>query len=219
VTSPDARLQRPEYLGGGSAPVTFNPVTQTSETGTKTPQGNLAAYAVVGTNRFGFTKSFTEHTIVIGLVMVRAELSYQYGLHRMWSRETRYDFYWPAFSHLGEQSVLNKEIYAVGRAGPTDDEVFGYQERWAEYRYAPSMITGKFRSNTPNGSLDFWHVAQEYSACPALNEAFITEIPPIDRIIAVTDPEEPEFIFDSHFSVKAVRPMPTYSVPGYIDHF
>lgn len=214
VTSPDARLQRPEYLGGGSTPVNITPVTQQSSTDTTTPQGNLAAFGTAHLNNHGFSKSFTEHTIIIGLVSVRADLTYQQGLNRMFSRSTRYDFYWPALSHLGEQSILNKEIMADGTA--TDDAVFGYQERYAEYRYKPSNITSLFRSNA-TGSLDAWHLSQEFGSLPALNASFIEDNPPIDRIVAV--PSEPDFIFDSHMSMRCVRPMPVYSVPGLIDHF
>ncbi|AXH77993.1 MAG: major capsid protein [Microviridae sp.] len=221
VVSPDSRLQRSEYLGGGTVPVVINPVTQTSGTPndsatgyTPTPQGNLAGYGVAGGSHLGFSKSFVEHGVILGMVMVRADLSYQQGLPRMLSRRTRYDYYWPAFSHLGEQAVLNKEIYYQGTA--QDDEVFGYQERWAEYRYYPSKITGKYRSTDPQ-SLDFWHLAQEFTTLPVLSAAFIEENPPIDRVIAV--PSEPQFLFDSHFNMKCTRPMPTYSVPGLIDHF
>jgi len=225
VVSPDARLQRPEFLAGGSVSITINPVSQTSGTGTytDTPQGNLAGYGVAAGSPGGFSKSFVEHSIIIGLVMVRADLSYQQGLNRMFSRRTRYDYYWPAFSHLGEQAVLNKEIFAQGptvidpsTTEPYDEGVFGYQERWAEYRYSPSMITGKFRSNDPQ-PLDVWHLAQDFETLPALNDAFIQENPPIARVIAVQT--EPEFLFDSMFMVKCTRPMPTYSVPGMIDHF
>ncbi|WNK14515.1 MAG: major capsid protein [Microvirus sp.] len=219
VTSPDARLQRPEFLGGGRVEVNINPVTQTSGTPqssgyTKTPQGNLAAYGVAGGQPGGFTKSFVEHSIIIGIMCVRADLSYQQGQHRMFNRKTRYDYFWPAFSHLGEQAVYMKEIYADGTA--QDDEVFGYQERWAEYRYSPSKITGKFRSSDPT-SLDFWHLAQEFTTKPTLGKTFIEEHPPIDRVIAVTG--EPQFIFDSYFAVKCTRPMPTFSTPGLMDHF
>ncbi len=215
VTSDDARLQRPEYLGGGSSPVNVSPIPQTSEAGT-TAQGNLAAMGIVTINNNGFTKSFTEHCIVIGLVSARADLNYQQGMNRSMSRSTRWDFYWPALSHIGEQSILNKEIYTAGVAAGTDDLVFGYQERFAEYRYKPSQITGQFRSNfaTP---LDMWHLAQDFSALPTLGAAFIVEDPPVDRVIAVTS--EPHFIFDSFFSYRCARPMPMYSVPGLIDHF
>jgi hypothetical protein len=214
VTSPDARLQRPEYLGGGSTPVNVTPIEQTSSTDATSPQGNLAAMATASLTNHGFTKSFTEHCVILGLVSVRADLTYQQGLNRMFSRQTRYDFYWPALSHIGEQAVLNKEIYADASAA--DDNVFGYQERYAEYRYKPSMITGKFRSNDA-ASLDAWHLSQEFSSLPGLNSTFIEENPPLDRVIAV--PSEPHFIFDSYISMKCARPMPVYSVPGKIDHF
>jgi len=219
VTSPDARLQRPEYLGGGSTPVNFHPVPQTSgspaDTGyTDTPQGNLSAYGTASFSGHSFTKSFTEHCLILGFVCVRADLTYQQGLNRMWSRRTRFDFYWPALAHLGEQAVLNKEIYA--QATSVDDEVFGYQERYAEYRYKPSLITGQFRSSYTN-SLDVWHLSQDFSALPALNASFIVENPPVSRVIAV--PSEPQFLFDAYFSFKCARPMPVFGVPGMIDHF
>lgn len=215
VVSPDFRLQRPEYLGGGSIPVLVNPVVQTSATSAQpTPAGNLAAYGQAAGSGLGFSKSFVEHCVILGLVNVRADLSYQQGLPRMFSRRTRYDFYWPALAHLGEQAVLNKEIYYTGAA--SDSQVFGYQERWAEYRYFPSKITGKFRSTDPT-PLDSWHLAQEFLSLPALNATFIEENVPLQRALAVTN--EPQFIFDSHFSIKCTRPMPTYSVPGMIDHF
>lgn len=214
VISPDARLQRPEYLGGGSSPVNISPVVQNSETTETSPQGNLAAIGTTTLRGHGFTKSFTEHCVVIGLVCVRADLNYQQGLDRMYSRSTRFDYYWPALSHIGEQAILNKEIMAQGTAA--DNQVFGYQERWAEYRYKRSLITGKFRSTDPQ-SLDTWHLAQDFETLPALNSDFIVENPPVDRVIAVTD--EPHFIFDSHFQYRCARPMPTYSVPGLIDHF
>lgn len=216
VTSPDARLQRPEYLGGGSSPITVHPIAQTSESAT-TPQGNLAAMATASAVGHGFSKSFTEHTLLIGMVSVRADLNYQQGLNRLFSARTRYDFYWPTLAHIGEQAILNKEIYAVGSANPTQDAaVFGYQERYAEYRYKPSMITGKFRSSDPQ-SLDYWHLAQEFGSLPTLNNQFIQENPPVERVVAVTD--EPEFLFDAYFDLKCARPMPMYGVPGLIDHF
>jgi len=220
VTSPDFRLQRPEYLGGGTAMINVSPIAQTSGTPaatgyTTTPQGNLAAVGTVLSRGNGFTKSFTEHCILIGIVSVRADLTYQQGLDRMWSRKTRFDFYWPALSHIGEQAVLQKEIYATG-VTQDDDKVFGYQERYAEYRYARSKITGKLRS-TDAQSLDAWHLSQEFSAAPVLNSSFIQEDPPVDRVIAVTD--EPHFIMDTYFKVRAARPMPVFGVPGLIDHF
>ncbi|AXH74128.1 MAG: major capsid protein [Microviridae sp.] len=218
VTSPDARLQRPEYLGGGSTPININPIAQTSAVPSQpSPLGNLAAMGTASVHNHGFTKSFTEHTLIIGLVSVRADLSYQQGLDRMFSRSTRFDFYWPALSHIGEQAVLNQEIYCQGSANPTQDAaVFGYQERYAEYRYKPSKITGQFRSNFPQ-TLDAWHLAQKFTALPTLSSAFIQENPPVARVIAV--PTEPQFLFDSYFKNITARPMPVYSVPGYIDHF
>lgn len=216
VTSPDARQQRPEYLGGGSFAVNVNPVPQTSSTGvTGTPQGNLSGYGTVAcVNQCGFTYSATEHVTLIGLVSGRADLNYQQGLERMWSRSTRFDFYWPVLSHLGEQSILNKELFCDGSA--TDALTFGYQERFAEYRYKPSSITGLFRS-TAGGTLDIWHLAQKFLVAPTLNAAFIAENPPIDRVIAT--PTEPHFKLDTYLSLKCVRPMPVYSVPGLVDHF
>jgi len=214
VVSPDARLQRPEYLGGGSTPVMINPIAQTSETSGTSPQGNLAAIGQVTLNRHGFTKSFTEHCVIIGLVSCRADLNYQQGLNRMFSRSTRWDFYWPALAHIGEQAVFNREIYAQATAD--DALVFGYQERFAEYRYKPSVVTGLFRSNAAT-PLDSWHLAQDFSALPALNASFIEENPPVDRVIAV--PSEPHFLFDAYMQLQCARPMPVYSVPGLIDHF
>jgi len=218
VVSPDARLQRPEYLGGGQATVNLHTVPQTSQTDAQpTPQGNLAAYGTSVASGHGFTKSFTEHGVILGMVSVRADLNYQQGLNRMWSRNTKYDFYWPALSHIGEQAVLNKEIYCVGTANSAQDAAaFGYQERFAEYRYKPSVITGELRSSFPQ-SLDAWHLAQDFSALPALNAAFIQDNPPIDRIIAVEN--EPQFICDMYFKLRCARPMPVYGVPGLIDHF
>jgi len=217
VTSPDARLQRPEYLGGGSTFVNIHPIAQTSSTDATTPQGNLAAMGTFSASGHGFSKSFTEHCLLIGLLSVRADLNYQQGLNRMWSRNTRWDFYWPALSHIGEQAVLNKEIFCQGTAGGTADAgVFGYQERYAEYRYKPSTITGLFRSDAV-GTLDIWHLAQDFSTLPVLGESFIRENPPVDRVIAT--PDEPQFLLDSYIKMKCARPMPTYSVPGLIDHF
>jgi hypothetical protein len=220
VVSPDARLQRPEYLGGGSTPISINPIAQTSATnvtGGTTPQGNLAAYGVGLAVNHGFTYAATEHGYILGLVSVRADLTYQQGLNRMWSRSTRYDFYFPAFATLGEQAVLNKEIYCLGTA--QDNDVFGYQERWAEYRYKPSQITGLFRS-TAAGTLDAWHLAQRFTSLPTLNSTFIQETPPVDRVVAIgASANGKQFLFDAFFDIKQARPMPMYSVPGLIDHF
>ncbi|AXH73326.1 MAG: major capsid protein [Microviridae sp.] len=215
VTSSDARLQRPEYLGGGTTRVNINPVASTvQQTTPAVPQGNLAAVGH-GTARAGFRKAFEEHGIIIGLMSARADLTYQQGIERMWFRSTRYDYYWPVFAHLGEQPVFNREIYVQG-VPATDNLVFGYQERFAEYRYKPSRITGAFQSDwtTP---LDVWHCAIDFSALPVLNASFIADDPPIDRVIAV--PTEPHFIADIWIDLKCDRPMPVYSVPGLIDHF
>lgn len=209
----DQRLQRPEFLGGGTAYVNVSPIAQNGESGT-TPQGNLAGIGTVSSYGKGFIKSFTEHEIIIGFVSARADLNYQQGLARMWSRSTRFDHYFPSLAHLGEQAILNKEIYAQGTAA--DDDVFGYQERFAEYKYKNSIVTALFRSNA-TASLDAWHLAQEFSALPALNASFIEENPPIDRVIAI--PSEPHFILDCYFDCKYTRPMPMFSIPGMIDHF
>lgn len=208
VVSPDQRLQRPEYLGGGSQLININAVVQNSATDSTSPQGNLAAFGVVHTAS-GFVKSFVEHSIIIGLVNVRADLTYQQGIDRMWSRKERIDFYWPELANLGEQAVLNKEIYAQGT--DADDGVFGYQERYAEYRYKPSKITGRLRSSS-SLPLDMWHLSQNFEALPQLNSTFIQDDPPIDRVVAVQD--EPQFIFDSYIECNCVRPMPVYGVPG-----
>ena len=220
VISPDARLQRPEYLGGGSTDININPIAQTSGTsasGTTTPLGTLAAMGTTLAHNHGFTQSFVEHGVIIGIVAVRADLTYQQGLQKMWSRSTRYDFYFPAFSHLGEQAILNQEIYVTGDTGDTG--VFGYQERWAEYRFYPSRISSLFRS-TASGTIDAWHLAQKFTTTPTLNSTFIVDNPPVSRTLAVgSSANGQQFIFDSFFDVKKARPMPMYSVPGLIDHF
>ena len=220
VISPDARLQRPEYLGGGSASISINPIAQTSgsnASGTTTPLGNLAAMGTGLAHGHGFTQSFTEHGVILGLVNVRADLTYQQGLRKMWSRSTRYDFYFPAFAHLGEQAILNREIYCDGSAN--DANVFGYQERWAEYRYNPSQISGLFKS-TSAGTIDGWHLAQRFTALPTLNTSFIQDTPPVSRIVAVgAAANGQQFLLDTFFNIQAARPMPLYSVPGLIDHF
>lgn len=220
VVSPDGRLQRSEYLGGGSSQINFTPIPQTTATGLTggtTAQGNLAAMAVHSQSGSGFVKSFTEHGVLLGLVSVRADRNYQQGLNRMFSRSTKLDFYWPALSHIGEQAVLNKEIYAKGVGTVTTDaDTFGYQERFAELRYKPSQITGKYRS-TASGTLDIWHLAEKYTALPTLGSTFISALPPVDRIVAVTS--EPQFLFDAYFKMICARPLPVNSVPGLIDHF
>lgn len=219
---PDYRLQRPEYLGGGNIPFAVNSVAQTNATQPvvegqtpTTPQGNLAAFALSSSNGdVFFKKSFTEHCIILGLLCVTADLTYQQGCNRMWFRSTRLDEYWPTLAHLGEQAVYEREIFADGT--DNDKKVFGYQERYAEYRYKPSMITGKLRSSDPQ-SLDVWHLAQEFAQAPTLSKDFIEEHPPIDRVLAVTN--EPQLILDAWFYLQCSRPMPLFGVPGLVDHF
>lgn len=218
VVSPDARLQRPEYLGGNSVPIQTRAIAQTSAaglTGGNTPLAQLGAVATV-VSKTGFTQSFVEHGYIFGLMSVRADLTYQQGLQRHWSRLTRYDFYMPVFAMLGEQAVLNKEIYCDGSAN--DALVFGYQERWAEYRYLPSQITGLFRSSA-SGTLDGWHLAQKFASLPSLNSTFIQDSPPVSRVLAVSSQVGKEFLCDVFMSCRAARPLPMYSVPGLIDHF
>lgn len=215
VVSPDARLQRPEFLGSFTKMVNVNPIAQTSATDGTSPQGNLSAYGVTAAKFHGFTKSFVEHGYVFGFVCARADLTYQQGINKMWLRSTVYDYYWPTFAHLGEQAIELREIYAQGVEA--DTTVFGYQERYAEYRYKPSQITGKFRSSISSGTLDMWHLSQYFNNAPTLNEEFIIENPPIERIIAV--PSEPEFLLDIGFRYTTVRPMPMFGTPGLVDHF
>ena len=226
VINPDARLQRPEYLGGGHVAINVHTIEQSSATGatgSSTPQGNLAANGIAG-GRVGFSKSFLEHGYVIGLVNVRADLTYQQGLDKMWSRSSRFDFYWPALANLGEQAVLNKELYAQGSAvkdangNVIDDQVFGYQERWSEYRYGISHITGQLRSTFAQ-SLDSWHLAQYFTALPTLSKTFVQEAVPVDRVLAVSQALAPALVYDSLITCNCVRPMPVFSVPGLIDHF
>lgn len=215
IVSPDQRLQRPEYLGGGSHLIQKNIVPQTGGSFGGFNQGDLASFGETGSGRsLQFHKAFTEHGCIMILANVRADLNYQYGLDRPWSRSTRFDFYLPSLAHLGEQPVLNKEIYPVGSAGATDDQAFGFQERHAEYRYKPSKITGIMRSIAPQ-SLDVWHLAQEEASLPALNQDFIEEDPPLDRVLA--DPTQPHILLDAHFAYRCARRMPMYGVPGFID--
>lgn len=221
VTSPDARQQRPEYLGGYHMPININQVIQQSATDTTSPQGNTAAYSVSTMSRNLVTKSFTEHGFIMGLAVVRQDHTYQQGIRRFWSRKDRTDFYWPALANLGEQAILNKEIFAQGTA--EDDEVFGYQEAWADYRYAPSYVTGAFRSNLSEdergGSLDAWHLADYYSELPSLSDTWIEEgDESMNRVLAVSSEIENQFLADMYFVNKTTRPMPLYSVPGLIDH-
>lgn len=220
VTPQDYRLQRPEYIGGGSTYVNINPIAQTSATsvsGSSTPQGNLAAMGTALAQGHGFTYAAQEHGYIIGICSVRADLTYQQGLPKMWSRSTRYDFYFPVFATLGEQAILNKEIYVTGTS--SDNAVFGFQERWAEYRYKPSQITSLMKS-TSAGTIDAWHYAQRFTSLPTLNSTFIQETPPVERTTAVGSAANgQQFIMDAFFDCKMARPMPLYSVPGLIDHF
>ena len=213
VNSSDARLQRPEYLGGGRSNVMVNPIARTDSS-----PGELGAMGTVGFSGHGFTKSFEEHGYIIGLCCVIADITYQEGVERMWSRETRYDFYWPSLSRIGEQSVLNKEIYidATTIGSGASEDVWGYQERHAEYRYKPSRICGTLRSNSTT-PLDAWHLGIEFGSQPTLDDTYIQEDPPVDRVIAT--PTEPHFIMDAYFNMICTRPMPIYGVPGWIDHF
>lgn len=218
----DARLQRPEYLGGGVSPINIAPVPQTSGTGasgTSAPIGTLSAVGTATMRSHGFRQSFTEHGYILGLVSVRAQPVYQQGVHRMWTRQTRFDFYWPVFAMLGEQSIRNSEIYVQGTTA--DSTTFGYQERWAEYRYLPNRVSGAFRSTyaTP---LDAWHTAQKFTSLPALNTTFIKDVTSTTlqrNLAAGAASANQQFIADILFDIKAARPMPVYSVPGLIDHF
>lgn len=214
VTNPDARLQRPEFLGSHSSMMNINPVTQTSSTDSTTPQGNLAAFGLNAQRYHAFTKSFSEFGYVIGLINVRADLTYQQGVNKMWLRSDVLDFYWPSFAHLGEQAIQNIEIYCQGN--DDDKKVFGYQERYAEYRYKPSLITGQFRS-TYKTPLDIWHLSQKFSSLPTLSDEFIQDHPPISRVVAV--PSYPHFLLDVKFNLKCIRPMPMFGIPGMMGHF
>jgi hypothetical protein len=216
VTSPDSRLQRPEYLGGSRVPININQVVQTSETGSGTPQGNTAAYSVTTDSHKDFTKSFVEHGFVIGVCVARYTHSYQQGIERFWNRKSRFDYYWPVFANIGEQAILNKEIYAQGNA--TDDEVFGYQEAWADYRYKPSRVAGEMRSSAAQ-SLDVWHLADDYTALPSLSTGWIQENKTtVDRVLAVSEQNANQLFCDIYIENYTTRPMPVYSIPGLVDH-
>lgn len=214
VISPDARLQRPEFLGGGRSQVTVNPVAQTSasgEVGTTTVLGELAGIGASVMTNHGFSQSFTEHGVIIGFLSVRSDLTYQQGNNRMWYRRTQFDFYWPALAHLGEQAILKREIFANGTN--SDVEVFGYQERWSEYKYKPSMTSGFFRSTNPT-PLDMWHYGELFGTVPVLNAAFIHDDPPVDRVLQVDTNFGEQFLCDMFFDVRMVRAMPMFSIPG-----
>ena len=218
VTVPDFRVQRPEFLGGGSSPFNVTPVAQTTYQGTPTAsdaQGSLSAFGTVS-GRHGFTKSFVEHGVLIGLMNLRGDITYSQGVERYWHKDTRYDFYYPVLAQIGEQSVLNQEIFAQGTGDDTN--VFGYQERYAEYRYKPSQLTSKFRVDA-TGSLSAWHLSEDFASLPTLGDSFIQSNTgtPLDRAVAVGT--EPHVIMDIHFDMQCARPMPVYGVPGNLDHF
>lgn len=225
VTSPDARLQRPEYLGGNRIPININQVVQQSATASgETAQGTVTGMSVTTDTHSDFTKSFTEHGFVIGVMVARYDHTYQQGLERFWSRKDRFDYYWPVFANIGEQAVKNKEIYAQGPAkkdnagNVIDDQVFGYQEAWADYRYKPSRVTGEMRSQYEK-SLDVWHLADDYSALPMLSDSWIREDKSnVDRVLAVTSSVSNQLFADIYIKNRTTRPMPMYSIPGLIDH-
>lgn len=218
VTSPDARLQRPEYLGGNRVPININQVVQQSGTGagSTTPQGTVVGMSQTTDSHSDFIKSFTEHGFILGVMVVRYDHTYQQGVDRMWSRKSRFDYYWPVFANIGEQAIKNKEIYADGSA--KDNEVFGYQEAWADYRYKPNRVTGEMRSQYAQ-SLDVWHLADDYDKLPSLSDEWIREDKSnIDRVLAVQSSLSNQFFADIYIQNRATRPMPLYSVPGLIDH-
>lgn len=217
VTSPDARLQRPEYLGGNRIPININQVVQSSSTDASgTPQGNTAAYSLTSDNHSDFTKSFVEHGFLIGVMVARYRHTYQQGLERFWSRKDRFDYYFPVFANIGEQAIKNKEIYAQGTV--KDDEVFGYQEAWADYRYRPNRVTGEMRSSAPQ-SLDVWHLGDDYKSLPSLSDSWIREdSKTVNRVLAVSDNVSAQLFCDIYVRNLCTRPMPLYSIPGLIDH-
>lgn len=217
VTSPDSRLQRPEYLGGNRVPININQVVQNSATVEgETPLGNVAGYSVTSDTHFDFRQSFTEHGFVIGVMVARYDHTYQQGIERFWSRKTRFDYYWPVLANIGEQAVLNKEIYAQGT--DVDDEVFGYQEAWGDYRYKPNRVTGEMRSQYAQ-SLDVWHLGDDYTKLPSLSAEWIVEDKTnVDRVLAVTSTNANQLFADLYINNQTTRPMPMYSIPGLVDH-
>lgn len=218
VTSPDSRLQNPEYLGGTHIPINVNQVVQNSGTGkfSNTPQGTTVAYSLTVDNHFDFSKSFVEHGFVIGVCVARYDHTYQQGIERFWSRKKVTDYYIPVFANLGEQGICNKEIYAQGTA--SDDEIFGYVPRWNEYRYKPSRVCGEMRSSAP-GSLDCWHLADDYQALPTLSGSWLMEDKSnVDRVLAVTSQVSNQLFGDFYIQNVSTRAMPLHSIPGFIDH-
>lgn len=217
VTSPDSRLQRPEYLGGNRVPININQVLQTSQTSDQSPQGNPVGQSLTTDTNRDFVKSFVEHGFVIGVMVARYDHTYQQGLERFWSRKDRFDYYWPVFANIGEQAVKNREIYAQGT--DADDEVFGYQEAWADYRYKPNRVSGEMRSSAPQ-SLDVWHLADDYDSQPYLSDEWIREdFATVDRVLAVSSNTSAQLFCDIYINNRTTRPMPVYSIPGLIDHF
>lgn len=217
VTSPDSRLQRPEYLGGNRVPININQVVQNSATVKgETPLGNVGGYSVTSDTHSDFRQSFTEHGFVIGVMVARYDHTYQQGIERFWSRKTRFDYYWPVLANIGEQAVLNKEIYAQGTV--EDDEVFGYQEAWGDYRYKPNRVTGEMRSQYDQ-SLDVWHLGDDYTKLPSLSAEWIVEDKTnVDRVLAVTSTNANQLFADLYINNQTTRPMPMYSIPGLVDH-
>jgi hypothetical protein len=220
VTVPDFRVQRPEFLGGGSTPINVTPVAQTS--GQPTPAANdklgeLAGFGTVA-DTHGFTYSATEHGLLLGLVNVRADITYSQGVERYWMKDTRYDFYYPVLAQIGEQAVLNEELWYTSPDAAVNEQVFGYQERYAEYRYKPSRLTGLFRPDHAS-TLAAWHLSEDFASLPTLGDTFIQSNTgtPLDRAIAINT--EPHLILDMYFNMQCARPMPLFGVPGNLDHF
>lgn len=215
VTSPDSRLQRPEYLGGNRIPINIHQVLSTAET-SSTELGATGAYSLTVDSHSDFTHSFTEHGFIFGLMVARYDHSYQQGLERMWTRQDRLDYYWPVLANIGEKSIRNDEIYATGTA--TDSQIFGYQEAWAEYRYKPSYVTGEMRSNYQT-SLDMWHLADFYNSLPTLSDNWIREDKSnVDRALMVQSSVSDQIFADIYVKNFTTRAMPFYSIPGLIDH-
>ena len=227
VTAPDASLQRSQYLGGSRVSINLNQILQTSETGS-TPQGNVAGYSLTSDYEENHVvQSFTEHGRLFAIGVARIDQhTYQQGIHRSWTRRNRLDYYYPVLANIGEQPILNRELFAAGIASTSDNDtisevdnqVFGYQEAWAEYRYMPSIVTGEMRSNVTN-SLDSWHFADDYATRPSLSQSWIEEdLSNVDRALAVQSSVADQFFGDFRFHITMTRPMPLYSIPGLIDH-
>ena len=217
VDAQDYRLQRPEFLGRYKSLVGMQSVPQTSSTNETSPQGNLAAYSVTTGMSNLFNKSFVEHGFVHVFVVARQTKTYQQGIEKFWSRRERFDFYYPTLAHISEQPIYNREIYALGDDG---DEVFGYQEAWADYRYKPNRVCGQFRTGVAN-SLDIWHYADYYDSTPRLSSEWIIDNSDINvnRTLAVKMEKDDQIRMDVAFNCITIRPMPVMSIPGLVDHF